>query len=155
MTSLLPSLLRDTGDPFRSIQKEIDRVFESFSGAMPDTVRAFAGGRFPAVDVAETGEAIGVTAELPGMIEADIDVSIADRAATIQGEKVTESESEEKEFHVVERASGKFRRTIPLAFVPDPDQVEAVFENGVLTLHIPKPPEQAAQPRKIAVNAAK
>ena len=155
MTSLLPSLLRDKGDPFRSLQKEVDRVFESFAGALPDSLRAIAGGGFPAVDVAETDKAIHVTAELPGMTEAEIDVSIVDTTVTIQGEKVTESESEEKEFHVVERASGKFKRTIPLAFMPDPDQVEAAFENGVLELHIPKPPEQAAEPRKIAINAAK
>ncbi len=153
MKSLIPSFReKNVGDSFHSLHEEIDRVFNDFSKGVPAAFGK-AGDRFPAIDVSETDKAVDITAELPGVDDGDVDVTLSDRALVIKGEKKTESDRTEKDWHVVERSYGAFKRMIPIPFDADPDAVEAHFENGVLTVHLPKPPEEAEKASRIAIKS--
>jgi HSP20 family protein len=110
----------------------------------------------PKIDIAETKDAIDLTAELPGVGEKDVDVTLADGMLTIRGEKKTERDerNKDKNWHVVERSYGSFSRAIPLPFDPDPAKVEAMFDKGVLHIHLPKPAEMAKKQQKIEIKKA-
>lgn len=137
MKSILPSLWSKDEHPFANLHKEVDRVFSDFSKDWPAANGIF-GGAFPAIDVKETETGVDVTAELPGVDESDVDVSLSERFLTIKGEKKHESETKEKDYYVSERSYGAFRRTISLPFAPDADNVKADFAKGVLSVHVPK-----------------
>ena len=100
-----------------------------------------------------------MTAELPGLTEADVDVSVTGDRIVIKGEKRSEkeerSDEEGREFHCVERTSGSFQRMMTLPFTINPDKVEAVVKDGVLTVTIRKPPEAVENTQKIKVAQAK
>src|SRR6266567_6655957 len=108
-------------DPFRSLFQEVQKTFEDFSQRTP-FARFGSDMLSPKIDVAESKDAIEVTAELPGVDEKDVDVTLADDVLTIGGEKKTEREEQDKDknWHVVERSYGSFTRAIPLPFDPDP-----------------------------------
>jgi HSP20 family protein len=89
--------------------------------------------------VAETEDAFEVTAELPGVDEKDIKVSLDENQLVISGEKRAESSKEEKDWHVEERSYGSFYRSMSLPFEPEDGAVEAHFDKGVLHLTIKKP----------------
>jgi len=91
------------------------------------------------------------TAELPGVDEKDVDVTLADGVLTIRGEKKTERDEKDKNWPVVERSYGSFSRTISLPFDVDPAKVDAKFEKGVLRIHLPKPVEVAKKQQKIEI----
>jgi HSP20 family protein len=94
----------------------------------------------PAINVAETKDAFEVTAELPGVDEKDIDVSLDGDRLVISGEKKAESTTEEKDWHVEERSLGSFYRSISLPFEPENGALDAYFDKGVLHLTIKKSP---------------
>ena len=94
------------------------------------------------MNVSETDNGIRITAELPGVSEQDIDVSLDDDLLTIRGEKKFEQKDEKENFHFVERCYGTFQRSLRLPFTVNPDQVRASFENGVLTVTAPKSGQQ-------------
>jgi HSP20 family protein len=112
----------------------------------------------PKVDIAESKDAIEVTAELPGVDEKDLDVTLANGMLTIRGEKKTARDEQDKDknknWHLVERSYGSFSRAIPLPFDPDPAKIEAKFDKGVLHIHLPKPPEVAKKQQKIEIKKA-
>lgn len=152
MARTLPSLMRRNGDvPFFDLHREIDRVFNEFTRGMPKLGEPWEGGLKPDMDVKETDKAIEVSIELPGLSEKEVDVSVTDRLLTVSGEKKTEAERKDEDYHVMERAYGRFSRSVTLPFEPDPRKVEAKFAKGVLTLTVPKSPEVTARTRKIAV----
>ena len=93
----------------------------------------------PAISVAETNDALEVTAELPGVDEKDIKVSLDDNQLIISGEKKAESTKDEKYWHVEERSYGSFYRSMFLPFEPEDGAVDAHFDKGVLHLTIKKP----------------
>lgn len=105
----------------------------------------------PRMNIEERGNEIRVTAELPGVSESDVEVTLDDDMLIIAGEKRQEEEVEEGGMRLVERAFGRFRRAIQLPFAPSPDQVDAQFRDGVLTIKIPKDAEQRHRQRKIEV----
>ena len=107
----------------------------------------------PKIDIAESKDAIEVTAELPGVDENDLDVTLVNGMLTVRGEKRTERDEQDKDknWHVVERSYGSFSRAIPLPFDPDPAKVEAKFDKGVLHIHLPKPAEVAQRQQKIEI----
>jgi HSP20 family protein len=123
-------------DPFRLIRREMENVFRTFdqNSPSPDI-----GAGAPAISVAETNDAFEVTAELPGVDEKDIKVSLDDNQLVISGEKRAESTKEEKEWHIEERSYGSFYRSMSLPFEPEDGAVEAHFDKGVLHLTIKKP----------------
>lgn len=150
MKSILPSLWGGDEKPFASLHKEVDRLFEDFSKHLPASDTVF-GGKVPAIDVAETDAGVDVTAELPGVDEADVDVTVNGRLLTIKGEKRAEKETKEKDYHLTERSYGSFRRTLTLPFEPDASAVKAKFDKGVLTIHLPKSKEEMKKATRIKI----
>ena len=108
---------------------------------------------FPAVEVFEKEDRYIVKAELPGMKEEDIEVNAADGRLTIKGEKKTEHEVEEEEYHWSERSYGSFVRTIGFPSNVDTSKIKASYEQGVLEITLPKVAE--VKPKKITVNMKK
>jgi HSP20 family protein len=127
---------------FSSFQREMNRMFEDFFGRARRWPASFEelGTFLPSLDVSETEDAMEVSAELPGMTEKDIDVTLSsDRTAlTIKGEKKQEKEKKEKGFYHSERSYGLFRRTIALPAPAKEDQIQATFLSGVLTIQLKK-----------------
>jgi len=155
----LPAESRATDEdgPIASLQREMNRVFESFwSGAgrpFGSLPAAFATGA-PRTDVVETDAGVEVTIELPGMEEKDIEVTLTDEAVTIRGEKKVERKEEKKGYYVSERSYGSVYRTVPLPSGVDSDKAEAKFRNGVLSVHLPHSSEARAKVKKVAVKSA-
>ena len=155
---------RNVMSPFDVLQDRIDRMFEDFSTgfrmpsmfstAMPSMPSVFGNGGLdlmPSLELHETDGQITVTAELPGMDEKDIDISVADQMLTISGEKKSEFEERKGESYRSERSYGRFSRSISLPFDIDANKVEAKYDKGVLKLTIPKPAEAKAKTKKIAI----
>lgn len=135
----------------RGIRSHLDSLFEDWFG------RSMQGVLAPRVDVIENETELSVSAELPGVKEEDIDVSLMGDRLVIKGTKRTEH-TEEKEvdgriLHRAERSYGSFERSIVIPYVVDPSQVIARFENGVLKVTLPKPADAIGQkqPHKIQV----
>jgi HSP20 family protein len=143
-------------DPFVSLHREIDRLFDDFSRGMPLMRWPTAnGGVDLRVDVSETDKEIKVTAELPGVDEKDIEVTLAGDLLTIKGEKKAEQERKEEKHHVIERSYGAFARSLRLPYAVEEKNVQAEFKKGVLTITLPKPAEVQAAAKKIAVKTGK
>jgi len=148
----LPSFFGRGEDPFRSLFQEVQKTFEDFSRRTP-FARFGSDMLSPKIDVAESKDAIEVTAELPGVDEKDVDVTLANDVLTIRGEKKTERDEQDKDrnWQVVERSFGSFTRAIPLPFDPDATKVEAKFDKGVLRIRLPKPAEVAKKQQRIEI----
>jgi HSP20 family protein len=148
LRSLVP--LRDRGAPIRmELLGPLDRLLEQFT-------QAAAGGTgkiVPKIDVVENDKTIELTAELPGLEEGDLEISLVDNVLTIHGEKQAEQHRDEQNFHVTERVYGSFYRAIELPAGIDPSQIQASMSNGVLKLVIPKPARSETQ--KITVKKGK
>jgi HSP20 family protein len=106
----------------------------------------------PQINISETNSEIRVAAELPGVDADNLEVDVIDDMLMIRGEKAFERGADDENFHLLERAYGAFQRTVQLPFDPAPDQVRANFENGVLTVVIPKG-EQQQRMRRIEVKS--
>lgn len=141
---------------FHNLQQEMNRVFERFTDRNTDgAAEILAKGdkmMLPPLDVAETDDAIELTAEMPGVKEEDLDISISDGVLLLKGEKRSEHEEKEENYHLVERRYGSFRRSVPLGFDPAEGKVDASFENGILKLKVEKPAETVAKTQKISVS---
>jgi HSP20 family protein len=153
--SFLPSLFGRDGNAIGSLFREVEKTFEDFAKRAP--FHAFEHGfKAPSVDVSESKDAVEVTAELPGVDEKDIEVTVADGVLTLRGEKKSERKEEDKEknWHMVERSYGSFMRSIRLGFDPDASKVEAKFDKGVLRVRLPKPAEALKKEKKIEIKKA-
>ena len=106
----------------------------------------------PAIEVFEKEDKFVVKAEVPGMKEEDIDVSVVGDTLTIKGERKAESEVKEDDYYCYERSYGSFFRSIALPSV-DAKNIEASYEDGVLEVSLPKAAE--VKPEKISVSAKK
>ena len=107
----------------------------------------------PAIEVFEKEDRFVVKAELPGMTEEDIDISVVDETLTIKGERKAETEVKEEDYYCCERSYGNFSRSIALPSTVDAKKIEASYEDGVLEVNIPKAAE--VKPKKISVSAKK
>jgi HSP20 family protein len=138
--NLLPRLWTTTQelpwDPLRAMRREMENALRAFDQISPSPD---IGAGAPAINVAETNDAFEVTAELPGVDEKDIKVSLDNNQLVISGEKKAESTKEEKDWHVQERSYGSFYRSMSLPFEPEDGGVDAHFDKGVLHLTIKKP----------------
>ncbi len=147
-------------DIWQSLRTDMDRLFDRFGGfGIPAFSRMFdpepsSAYLLPAVDIAETDDAYTVTAELPGMDEKDIDVSVNGDILTIKGEKRQEKEEKNKSYYVSERSFGQFQRSLNLPAGIDRDKIGAAFAQGVLTVTLPKSAEAQKQQKKIEVKKA-
>ena len=140
---------------FPTLQREMNRVFDQMRAGLTGADRfpggVFGAGTLPAIDVVETDDALEVSAELPGVREEDLDVSISGEILTLRGEKSHDHEEKEETYHRIERRYGRFLRRVPLGFTPGPDAVEATFSDGLLKLVIAKPAAAKADTRKIEI----
>jgi HSP20 family protein len=142
--------VRREEDPFFTLRREMDRLFDDFWGS--SLLEPY--GTFnPRVDVTETETEVKVTAELPGLDEKDVEVSLTQNMLTLSGEKKAEKEDKGENYYRVERSYGSFRRTIPLPIEVEADKVEAIFKNGVLNVVLPKTAQAQAR-KKIAIKSA-
>jgi len=128
----------------------MERVFDRFFEPRWDELEAV-GAWAPKLDFSETKDAFVVKAEVPGVEQKDISVSIQDQMLTIKGEKHKEKEEKDEKYHRVERSWGAFARTIALPAGVDTEKVNATFKDGVLTVKLPKTP--AAKGTTIPVKA--
>lgn len=142
-------------NPFMSLQREIDRLFDDFTRGFP-SMQMLAGGNggmlVPSTDVTETDKEIEITAELPGLEEKDVQINLADNLLTIRGEKKAQKEEKDKNYRMVERSYGSFERTIALPEGVKAEDIQATIAKGVLTVKVPKP--APAQAKKIEVKPA-
>jgi len=143
---------REEENPFTMMQLEMNRIFDSFNrnwglGAFPSVTGSF----MPRLDVTEDTKAFSVTAELPGISEKDIDLSISGDTLTIRGEKKEEKEDKSKSYYYSERSYGSFTRSIPLPRQVDTEKVSATFKKGVLTITLPKTDAAMESTKKIEV----
>lgn len=137
-------------DPFRAIRREMENALRAFDQSSPSPS---IGAGAPAINVAETNDAFEVTAELPGVDEKDINISLDDNQLVISGEKKAESTKEEKDWHIEERSYGSFYRSMSLPFEPEDGAVEAHFDKGVLHIAIKKPAKAVKATKTINIKA--
>jgi HSP20 family protein len=143
---------REEENPFALLRREMDSLFDNFfRGFDIEPFESRIGSFSPKVDVTENDKEIKISAELPGMDEKDIDVSLQNDMLTIKGEKHEEKEDKGKDYYRMERSYGSFSRTIPLPVEVETEKVEAKFRKGVLSITLPKTAKAVAETKKIAV----
>jgi len=131
-----------------SLQREMNRMFDSFFRGT-DEQGLLSGTWIPAVDVAEENDAYVVKVELPGVNKDDVKITLESNILTIRGEKKTENEVKDKNYHRTERSYGSFQRSFTLPTTVRNDKVDAVYKDGILTVSLPKAEE--AKPKQIEV----
>ncbi len=151
--------------PFESLRREVDRLFEDFSlnpFRLPLRRPAFDLEPFwqpdswvaqPAINLVEHEKAFEMTAELPGLDEKNVEVSVANGVLTVKGQKEEEKVEKKEDFHLRERRFGSFARSIRIPEAVEADKIEAGFKNGVLKVTLPKKAEAQKPVKKIPVKA--
>jgi HSP20 family protein len=139
-----------------SIQNEMNRLFNTFfdtptssggNGGNGGTLRRW----IPAMDLVETEDHFVLKADLPGLTESDVNLELEDNVLTVSGERKAEHEEKSEGFYRVERAFGRFSRSLTIPEGVDAEAIAADFNDGVLEVRIPKPAER--QPHRIAIGA--
>jgi HSP20 family protein len=135
-----------------SLRHEMDRLFESFAGnTQPSGIRQSEW--MPRVDLLEHENEFVLVADLPGMKQEDINVSVQDNVLTLEGKRTFEHvENGQGKYQYSERTSGTFCRRFMLSTAVNAEKITATYKNGVLEVHLPKAVE--AQPKRIAVQAS-
>ena len=163
MSNLVPSIWRRGLSParsegersFYSLQRDMNRLFDEIF-CEPTTFGRLESrwdGFSPSIDARETDKEVIVKAELPGIDEKDIDVSVSEDCLTIRGEKKEEHEDKGKNWFRKEQTYGSFHRVIPLPARVDGDKAKAAFKKGLLTVTLPKRPDEQARRKTIEIHA--
>ena len=159
--SWLPTLWgegRELRDPFAAMRRQMDDMFEDITGPWRHATPSANGLLTPRLDISETEYELRIAAELPGVEQKDISVTLTGDVLTIKGEKRTESETKsgdkEPTYHRVERSYGSFQRTMNVPYEIDPAKVDAKFKDGVLTVTLPKPAEVQKMAKQIEIKKA-
>lgn len=160
--SLLPTVQRPAGSdvdhPFYSLQRQMNNLFDDFFTGFDVAPRSLAAGGLgafsPSVDVKESDKDFTIRAELPGVEEKDIELTVTNDSVTIKGEKKEEKEDKGKNYYYMERSYGSFNRVIPLAAETDANKAEASFKNGVLNITVPKSAQAKEKGMKVPIKAA-
>lgn len=145
---------RDDTHPLLSLHREVNRLFDNvFRGSgMPGFGRFDHAVGWPRLELSETDKELHITAELPGLDEKDVEITVEDGVLTLRGEK--RAEIEDKDSGYSERSYGRFERRIGLPKGVDGDQATATFKNGVLTVTLPRTEAANENVRRIPVNGA-
>lgn len=155
-------------DPWTALRREVDQLFDRFSHsfglsapspaasapqvmhckpAWPNTA--------PVVDITETDESFKMTAELPGLTESDVEVSVAGGMLVLRGEKHHDRDDNRQGYRLTERNFDAFQRSFTLPACVDAEKIDAQFADGKLTVVLPKCAVKAAEPgKKIEVKTA-
>lgn len=147
--------------PLARLRSDVERIFDDFTPMLwghplsalripSEALDVVA----PAVDIAETPERFELTAEMPGMKADNVEVRISNRTLIIRGEKEEKSEQRDRQLYVSERRYGSVKRSFELPAEVDKEKIEARFENGVLTVVLPKTESARQNERKIEIKAA-
>lgn len=153
--------------PIETLRREFDRVFDDFDRGFGRSLfsrsvfdfeplfrREAAWGINPAVDIVEREKEYEIEAEVPGLDEKDIEVSLANNTLRIKGEKKEEHEEKKKNSYLSERRYGAFERSFQLPSGVDASKIEASFVKGVLKVTLPKTADAQSKEKKIAVKAS-
>jgi HSP20 family protein len=144
--------------PFYSLQREMNSLFDDFFRGFDITPRGFTAEGFgtfsPSIDVKESEKDFMIRAELPGVDEKDVEVTVTNDTVTIKGEKKEEKEDKGENYYYMERSYGSFNRVIPLTEEIESDKAEAGFKNGVLNIKIPKSQKAKAKGTKVPIKGA-
>lgn len=164
MKSLIPwkrenernDLAQYSDDPFWQMRNWMNQMLQSFYQD-PLNMDLFQEDEIfsPRVDLSETDKEYTVVVDLPGLDENDIDLSYDRNVLSISGMKQEEKEEKGRQYHRIERYSGQFRRDIPLQEKIDEENIEAIFKNGVLTIHLPKVEDPTLKKKKISIKKSK
>jgi len=141
---------RSFWSPWREMEclrRDMNRLF----ARMPTSFVGEVAPTYPAMNVWTDEDGAIVTAELPGVVPDDIDISVVGDTLTLKGSRQPDELEEGATYHRRERRYGTFTRAFQLPFQVEPDQVEATFGNGVLQISLPRAEED--KPKKIAVKA--
>jgi HSP20 family protein len=135
--------------PFDNLIREVNELFDIYRGSHRYGFRKAGSAGW---ELSETEDEIRVRAELPGVEEKDIHVTIDEELLTIRGEHREQKETKKRNYHVSEMSYGGYSRTIPLPAEVDAEKVKAKFKRGVLTLNLPKTEQARARRRRIPVS---
>ena len=148
----MPAPRQSEEHPFLALHREMNRMFDNFFRGFDlpmSTPPGWSVGGWPHVEISETDNEVKLVAELPGIEEKDIELTLNEGMLTLKGEKKSETDGAVYS----ERWHGQFERTVQLGPDVDPDKIKAEFKNGVLTVTVGKRPEAQRQVKRIAINA--
>jgi HSP20 family protein len=139
-------------EPWHSLRRLSNALDEAFGTYQEQDGRTITASWYPACDVFEDKEAIKIVAEVPGVKPEDVKLSLENSLLTIRGEKKQQAEERSERVHRYERSYGAFERTFALPSTVDPERIQAGYENGILTVTVPK--AERARPREIPVKVS-
>lgn len=143
--------------PFHFLQREMNRLFDGFFRSPFETPALVAEGGWgdfsPRLEVVEDEKGYTVSAELPGMDQKEVQLSLTENQLVLKGEKRTEKKEERKGYFYSERSFGSFERMVPFDVEIDADKAEATFKNGVLTVVLPKSARSVERARTISIKS--
>jgi HSP20 family protein len=140
-----------SNDLFRNrMSRLVDEAFNDFLAPVTGMDETLGSNWLPPVDVHEDGDQLVFTAEVPGIPKDAIEITVENRLLTLSGERKFEREEDRDQYHRIERAYGTFSRTFRLPANVDASQAKATFDNGVLTVSLPKSEE--AKPKKLEIS---
>jgi HSP20 family protein len=129
-----------------NLRADMDKIFKSFFSGFPEEREGYWA---PIIDIEEDKDNIIVKVEIPGMKKDDMKVAVHGKILSVSGERKQESEVRDKTYHRIERAYGKFSRTITLPSEVDADKIKASYKDGLLRINLPK--LESVKPRQIDV----
>ena len=145
MTAMIRAPFKD----LMAIQDRMNRIFDTSIPGEGGEEEVEAAAWTPAVDIYETKDAVVVAVEAPGMSREQFAVEVKDEILTIKGERPFEKDVSREQYHRIERAYGKFRRSFILGTAVETDDITAMYNDGVLLITLPKIEE--AKPKKIEI----
>jgi HSP20 family protein len=143
--------LTERGEPVRDIQNEVNRLFDSFFGRSMTSGGTGSRAWMPIVDMYETKDDLLLNFELPGIREKDVSLSITGDVMTVRGERHFRQELKDDHTYHIERAYGKFERSVPLPMLVQADRVTATYRDGLLEVKLPKAEELKSRDIKIDI----
>lgn len=141
---------KDAEHPVTALRRDMQRMMDDFLHGWWTPAWAKDVSWMPALDVRETETDVVVEAETPGLKPEDLDVSVADGTLTIRGERKSELDTKQGDYHLSERSHGSFCRTVALPASVDADRAAAKCENGILRVTLPKTEESKAKKVKVS-----
>ena len=152
--SLIPGYRRSF-NPLIRIQGDFNQLFDDLWKSSVTGRSSHSFMLSPSLDMEETDKEITLHMELPGLEEKDIAIELKEGMLSIRGEKKIDRSEENKSYHMIERATGSFMRSVELHMnLIKEEGIEASFKNGVLTIHIPKAENAVSQSRQIAISSS-
>ncbi|WP_072390740.1 Hsp20/alpha crystallin family protein [Hyphomicrobium sp. CS1GBMeth3] len=146
---------RRVPDVFDALHGELDRVFRTFERGWPRWPSLLHGAAMdialPNIDVHENSNAITIEADLPGLDEKDVSVTLANGVLTIKGERKSAREEKDESYYLSERSFGSFERSLKLPDTVDESNIEARFDKGVLKVIAAKKPGADKAEKKIQI----